>query len=254
MIVVLSPAKRLDFKSNAKIAANTQPDMLLKSQLLVEELKSYTTTKLASLMHLSDKLATLNAQRYRNFHVPFTPDNAKQAIFAFRGDVYSNIEIDKYSEEDYAFAQDHIRILSGLYGLLRPLDLIQPYRLEMGTKLKTRYGKDLYEFWGEYIMQTLDQLLATHDQKVLINLASNEYFKAVKPKKLSCPVINMVFKEDKNGRLAVVGVHAKKARGNMANYIIKNRIDDPAKLKKFRTGGYKYNASLSDKKNFVFVR
>jgi len=254
MILVLSPSKTLDFETAQTLAPFTHPDMLLKSQALVAELKTYSTDRLADLMDISDKLASLNAQRYRNFQVPFTAENARQAFLAFKGDVYDGIEVEHYTPEDFAFAQEHVRILSGLYGLLRPLDLIQPYRLEMGTRLKTRFGKDLYDFWGDSITQALDHQLKQQKKKLLINLASNEYFKAVKPQALSCPVIDMVFKEKKKGEVKIVGLFAKKARGLMANYIIQNRIDEPRALKDFKAEGYRYAKSLSADDSYIFVR
>lgn len=254
MILVLSPSKTLDFESPQRVETYTQPDMMLKSQALVAELRTYSTSRLADLMKISDQLASLNAQRFRNFRAPFTPENSRQAILAFKGDVYAPIEVEKYTPEDFYFAQEHVRILSGLYGLLRPLDLIQPYRLEMGTKLKTRIGKDLYAFWGESITNALSQQLGRQKKKILINLASDEYFKSVKPALLHCPVIDIVFKEKKNKVAKVVGLFAKKARGMMANHIIKHRIDNPEALKDFTVGGYKFIKSQSSDDQYVFVR
>jgi len=254
MIIVLSPSKTLDYETEYRLTTYTQPDMLLKSQALIAELRTYSTGRISELMDLSDNLATLNMQRYRSFRVPFTLHNARQALLAFKGDVYEVIEVENYSDEDFAFAQAHLRIISGLYGLLKPLDLIQPYRLEMGTKLKTRLGKDLYAFWGESITNSLSQQMTRQENPLLINLASEEYFKAVKPRLLSCPVVDVVFKENKNGKLKVVGLFAKKARGLMANYIIRNRIDDLASIKKFKESGYVFNKKLSTENQYIFAR
>ncbi|MCE2926709.1 MAG: peroxide stress protein YaaA [Rickettsiales bacterium] len=254
MLLVLSPSKTLDFESAHRLIRYSQPDMLLKSQLLVAELKTYSTDKLANLMDISDKLATLNAQRYRAFKVPFTLHNARQALLAFKGDVYEGIHATEYNDEDWDFAQNHVRILSGLYGLLKPLDLMQPYRLEMGTQLKTRFGKDLYAFWGESITNSLNQAMEGQTNSALINLASQEYFKAVKPKLLRAPVVDIVFKEKQKGALKVIGIHAKKARGMMAEHIIKNKLDKPAELRGFKEGGYRFEKSLSSENDYVFVR
>ncbi|MDX2113431.1 MAG: peroxide stress protein YaaA [Alphaproteobacteria bacterium] len=254
MLIVLSPSKTLDYESESRLIRYSQPDMLLKSQLLVAELKTYSTDKLADLMEISDKLATLNAQRYRAFKVPFTLHNARQALLAFKGDVYEGIHAADYGDDDWDFAQNHVRILSGLYGLLKPLDLMQPYRLEMGTQLKTRFGKDLYAFWGESITNSLNQALEGHKNPVLINLASQEYFKAVNPKLLHAPVVEMVFKEKHKGALKIIGLHAKKARGMMAQYIIRNRLDSPADMKDFKDEGYRFEKALSSESQFVFVR
>jgi cytoplasmic iron level regulating protein YaaA (DUF328/UPF0246 family) len=254
MLLVLSPSKTLDFESAHPLIRYSQPDMLLKSQLLVAELKAYSTDKLANLMDISDKLATLNAQRYRSFKVPFTLHNARQALLAFKGDVYDGIHAVAYSDEDWDFAQNHVRILSGLYGLLKPLDLMQPYRLEMGTQLKTRFGKDLYAFWGESITNSLNQAMEGHSDPLLINLASQEYFKAVKPKLLRFPVVDIVFKEKHKGAFKVIGIHAKKARGVMAEYIIKNRLDRPSDLKDFQQESYRFDKKTSSDHAYVFIR
>jgi hypothetical protein len=254
MLLVLSPSKTLDYESEHRLVRYSQPDMLLKSQLLVAELKTYSTDKLAALMEISDKLATLNSQRYRSFKVPFTLHNARQALLAFKGDVYEGIHASEYSDADWDFAQNHVRILSGLYGLLKPLDLMQPYRLEMGTQLKTRFGKDLYAFWGESITSALNQALEGHENPVLINLASQEYFKAVKPKLLHAPVVEMVFKEKHKGTLKVIGIHAKKARGVMAEFIIRNKLDLLHEIKDFREEGYRFDKTLSSETAYVFLR
>jgi cytoplasmic iron level regulating protein YaaA (DUF328/UPF0246 family) len=206
------------------------------------------------MMTISENIATLNVDRYKTFKTPFTTKNAKQAIFAFKGDVYSGLVLDAYNDEDYAYAQDHLRILSGLYGCLRPLDLIQPYRLEMKTKLKNDRGDNLYQFWDERITQSLNKELKKQEEPVLINLASNEYFKSVKPKLLEGRLLNINFKETKEGKTRVVAIFAKRARGMMTDYIIRNRIEKPEGLKKFKQGGYKFNKDLSDDKQWTFER
>lgn len=254
MLLVLSPSKTLDFESKPRIATHSLPDMLKESQALVKELRAYTPKKLSVLMGISDKLAALNARRYKDFSTPFTLANAKQALLAFKGDVYEPIEVESYGRDEFAFAQEHVHILSGLYGLLKPLDLIQPYRLEMGTRLKNPRGKDLYAFWGGRITQAVNKTLAGHKRKVLLNLASEEYFSAVQPDKLEGQLIHIVFKENQKGKLKIIGLFAKKARGMMANYIIRNHIDDADALKAFHDGGYHFEKSLSSPDKWVFVR
>jgi cytoplasmic iron level regulating protein YaaA (DUF328/UPF0246 family) len=202
-------------------------------------------------MHLSEALATLNEERYQTFTETFSPDNSKQALLAFKGEVYAKMEADNFSAEDLEFAQQHLRILSGLYGLLKPLDLIQPYRLEMGTKLKTKKGNSLYEYWGTKISKALN---AAGEGQTLVNLASQEYFKAVDHKTLKMRVISIHFKEYKDDRYQVVGFFAKQARGLMARYAILNRITDPEQLKVFREDGYEFSAPLSTAQDWVFVR
>jgi hypothetical protein len=202
-------------------------------------------------MHLSEALATLNEERYQTFTETFSPDNSKQALLAFKGEVYAKMEADNFSAEDLEFAQQHLRILSGLYGLLKPLDLIQPYRLEMGTKLKTKKGNSLYEYWGTKISKALN---AAGEGQTLVNLASQEYFKAVDHKTLKMRVISIHFKEYKDDRYQVVGFFAKQARGLMARYAILNRITDPEQLKVFREEGYEFSAPLSTAQDWVFVR
>lgn len=254
MLLVLSPSKSLDFETPAPKLAHTQPEFLKESQTLIKILRDYSPAKLSSLMDISDKLAALNVGRFQQFKTPFTEKNAKQALLAFTGDVYSGIETDIYKKHEFDFAQNHVRILSGLYGLLRPLDLMQPYRLEMGTSLKNPRGKDLYAFWGDRITQAINQELADHKSKILINLASEEYFSAVRPKKLESRLINIVFKENHKGKLKIIALFAKKARGMMANYIIKNQIDDSKGLLEFQDGNYRFDKALSTDKYFVFTR
>ena len=205
-------------------------------------------------MDISENIAELNVDRYKTFKTPFTTKNAKQAIFAFKGDVYSGLELSSFDEDDYAYAQDHLRILSGLYGCLRPLELIQPYRLEMKTRLKNERGDNLYQFWDDRITRSLNKELKQQKEAVLVNLASNEYFKSVKPKLLEGRLLNINFKETRNGKTRVVAIFAKRARGMMADYIIRNRVENPEDLKKFRLGGYRFNKDLSDDKQWTFER
>ena len=254
MLTVISPAKTLDFVTPSTSNNHTNPDFLDHSSELVEILKKHPPTKLRKLMKISDKLAELNAQRFDEWSLPFTQENAKQAILAFRGDVYLGLEAENLNSRDLNFAQKHVRILSGLYGLLRPLDLIQPYRLEMGAKLKNRAGSDLYQFWGDQLSTCIETELASHRSRVLINLASLEYFKSLRANNLSASIINPVFKDYSHGRYRVLSFFAKKARGLMANYIIRNRINKADDLKSFDTDGYKYNKTLSNDKQWVFSR
>ena len=206
------------------------------------------------MMAISENIASLNVGRYKTFKTPFTTKNAKQAIFAFKGDVYSGLALDEFTEDDYTYAQDHLRILSGLYGCLRPMDLIQPYRLEMKTRLKNDRGENLYQFWDERITKSLNKELKKQQEPVLVNLASNEYFKSVKPKLLEGRLLNINFKETKEGKTRVVAIFAKRARGMMTDYIIRNRIEKPEDLKRFKQGGYKFNKVLSDDKQWTFER
>jgi len=255
MLLVISPAKKLDFDSIAQTEKFTQPDFLTEAQELIDTLKPYSSEQLGKLMHLSDSLSELNYQRYHDWHTPFTAQNAKQAISTFKGDVYTGLNIESFNEEQLDFAQDHLRILSGLYGLMRPLDLMQPYRLEMGTRLENPKGKNLYEFWDTTITDAINQQLKDSKSEVLINLASNEYFKSVKPKLLSTPMITPNFKElREDGSYKVIGLFAKRARGMMAAYILKNKITDAEKIKDFNEAGYQYNAELSTKKDWIFTR
>ncbi len=254
MLIVLSPSKTLDFSSKIPALPHTQPEWLGESAALIKALRGYSEAELGELMGISAKLAALNAERYRTFKTPFTARNARPALLAFKGDVYDGIAVESYREKDFAFAQAHMRILSGLYGVLRPLDLIQPYRLEMGIALPTKRGKNLYRFWENRVTDTLNAALAKHKNKLLVNLASEEYFKAVKPDALDARLLNVVFKEKQKGTLKVVGLFAKKARGLMADFIVKNRIDDDKGLKAFVENGYRFEKGLSDEYHYVFVR
>lgn len=252
MIIVISPSKTQDFSpdSNSQLS---YPRQLEQSQQLINILLELNPEELAKLMKISEKLSHLNWQRFQDFSQPFTLENAKQALLAFKGDVYGGIDVDNYSPEDFNFAQQHLRMLSGLYGVLRPLDLIQAYRLEMGTRLQNPCGNNLYEFWDSQITELLNQDLS-HDDPVLINLASNEYFKAIKPKLLNARILTLSFKENKNGVYKIVAIYAKRARGLMANFVIKNRLTDIEELKTFNMDNYTFNRVLSTVDEWVFTR
>jgi len=254
MLVVLSPAKNLDFSPPSSAVSHTQPVMLSEAETLVKHCRKLSPAQLSSLMHISDKLAGLNADRFASWQTPFSSSNAKQAILAFNGEVYAGLEANSFSEGDLAFAQQHLRILSGLYGVLKPLDLMQAYRLEMGTKLANRRGADLYAYWGTRITHVLNQAIDEQHAEVLINLASNEYFKAVNPKLLKAPIVTPVFQDEKNGQYKVISFFAKRARGMMARYIITNKVNTLAELKAFNLAGYYYSEEQSSPTNPTFLR
>ncbi len=253
MIIVISPSKTLDFSANP-FQTHTQPRQLEQSQALIDTAKQLSAEDLSTLMKISDKLSQLNWQRYKDFTTPFSLSNSKQALLAFKGDVYGGIDSDNYDEDDFAFAQQHLRILSGLYGALRPLDLIQPYRLEMGTRLQNEYGKNLYEFWDKQVTELLNQDFKKELTPTLINLASTEYFKVIKPKFLNANILTLAFKENKAGIYKTIGIHAKRARGLMTNYIIKNRLIEVEQVKTFDLANYVFNDALSSEKEWVFSR
>jgi cytoplasmic iron level regulating protein YaaA (DUF328/UPF0246 family) len=254
MLIVISPAKTLDYETPPNIKAFSQPDYLDQSQLLIDKLRKQSANKLGKLMKISPALSELNKERYQQWQPPFDTDNAKQAVYAFKGDVYIGLEAESMGKKDIDWAQQHLRILSGLYGLLRPLDLMQPYRLEMGTSLKTRRGKNLYEFWNKRITDGLNQQLEEIDSNHLINLASNEYYKSVKPSHLNAEVITPSFLDWKNGEYKMIGFFAKKARGSMSAWIIRNRVNDINKLPEFDDDGYKIDEALSTPLKPVFTR
>lgn len=254
MLILLSPAKSLDYESPIPTKRHTQPRFLADSEILVKKLRTMSPKALGKLMSISDKLADLNAERYATWESDFTPENSRPCLFAFTGDVYQGMELSLWKTPDFTLAQKQIRILSGLYGVLRPLDLMQPYRLEMGTKLVTPRGKNLYDFWGEKITDLLNSDLKNSGSNYIINLASNEYFSSVKKKKLDGEIITPVFKDDKNGKYKIISFFAKKARGMMADYIIRNKITTIADLKKFNTAGYKFNKTESTETELVFLR
>ena len=253
MLTVISPAKTLDFDSEPHTTTHSQPAFLKQSQQLINELKKLTATDIASLMKLSDKLSGLNAARFQEWQTPFSLDNAKQAVLAFKGDVYTGLDAETLDDKGLAFAQQHLRILSGLYGVLKPLDLMQAYRLEMGTKFANKKGKNLYQFWGSQLREFLEADPAMKDG-ILINLASNEYFKATEAKKLNARIITPVFKDWKNGQYKMISFYAKKARGLMTRYMIDHQINQPEQLKDFDTDGYRYSDDMSDGDNWVFIR
>jgi cytoplasmic iron level regulating protein YaaA (DUF328/UPF0246 family) len=254
MLTVISPAKTLDFETPPITRKTTQPLFLERSAELVEDARQMSPGDIRSLMGVSEKIAELNHRRFMNWGTPFTLDNAKQSVLAFKGDVYTGLEAETLSTAQLNFAQKHLCILSGLYGLLRPLDLMQPYRLEMGLKFANRGGKNLYEFWGDSITRALDQQLRKSGSRVLVNLASNEYFKAVQPGELDAEIITPVFRDLKGGKYRVVSFYAKKARGQMARFIIEGELNEPDGLKKFKVDGYRYNRGESSAREMVFTR
>lgn len=253
MLIIISPAKTLDYETPLPINQHTIPDFLEDARELIDQLKHLEPHQVSNLMGVSAKLGELNADRFQDWHTPFTPENSRQAILAFKGDVYTGLDAYTFSEQDYEFAQDHLRILSGLYGLLRPLDLIQPYRLEMGTRFDNKRGKDLYAFWNSMLTEALNVQLAK-DDGVLINLASNEYFKAVKPKSLNGTIITPQFRDWKNGQYKMISFYAKKARGLMSRYIIRNRVTRVEDLRDFDLDGYSFNPELTKGNDWVFTR
>lgn len=254
MLTVISPAKTLDFESTAHTRKATQPQFLSSAAELVDDARALAPDDIRALMGVSEDIAQLNHRRFMDWHLPFTKRNAKQSLLAFRGDVYVGLEADTLNDEQLQFAQQHLRILSGLYGLLRPLDLMQPYRLEMGLPFANRGGKNLYEFWGSAITDAVNTAVRKSGTGVLVNLASQEYFRAVRPRSLDADVITPVFKDLKGDRYKVISFFAKKARGQMARFIIENEVQEPDALKKFRTGGYRYNKAESSAREFVFTR
>lgn len=254
MLLLLSPAKALDFTTPPHIARNTQPAYLKQSDTLIRQLQKLSPSDIAQLMDLSDQLALLNYNRYAEWSLPFTPDNAKQAVLAFDGDVYDGLSAKTLGADDLDFAQQHVRILSGLYGILKPLDLIQPYRLEMGTKFKNEGGKDLYAFWGETLLEAINAELDAMPDPVAINLASEEYFKAAVGRKFKGRLIQPVFEDWKNGKYKIISFYAKKARGLMTRYAVLNRLTDPERLKAFESEGYAFTPEVSDASTWVFRR
>jgi len=254
MLALISPAKKLDFDSEVTLQSHTQPEFLNRAKKLITVARKLSPGQLSSMMKLSENLAVLNVQRYKAFNTPFTLGNAKQAALVFNGDTYLGLEAKTLTEADLEYAQDHLRILSGLYGLLRPLDLIQPYRLEMGAKFTSPKGGNLYDFWDGDLSKAANKVIGDHLDKTIINLASNEYFKAIRRDKLKSSVITPIFKEVKNGETRTLGMFAKRARGSMAKFMIENRIESPDGLKDFNTGGYQYRDSLSNTENWVFTR
>lgn len=253
MLMVISPAKTLDYESPLATETFTKPDFLDDACELIDQLKELEPHQVSNLMSISDKLGQLNAERFQSWHTPFSAKNARQAVLAFKGDVYTGLGAESFGEQDFSFSQAHLRMLSGLYGILKPLDLMQPYRLEMGTKFENKRGKDLYAFWGDRLTQEINRLLK-NDDGVLVNLASNEYFKSLKKKDLEGQLITPQFKDWKNGQYKIISFYAKKARGLMCRYAILNRITNANDLKNFNLDGYYFSEDQSDKNNWVFLR
>ena len=256
MLTIVSPAKSLDYSSPVKTKKHTEPTFLNEAEQLIGKLRTLKPADLSSLMNISDALAQENFHRYENWERPFNLKNARQAIYAFKGDVYLGLKAEEFGAADLNFAQKHLRILSGLYGLLRPLDLMQAYRLEMGRQFGVNGSKNLYEFWGSKITKALDNELDSqaYKRKVLINLASNEYFSSVKPQTLDAEIITPQFKDWARGEFRVLSFFAKKARGEMAAFIIKERINSPSKLKEFNIDGYRFSREESSDTKLVFKR
>lgn len=253
MLVVISPSKKLNFESAPKLET-TEPRFLRETEKLISIAKKLTQKQLSELMGISDKIAELNYHRFRQFSLPFTPENSCAAIYAFKGDVYDGLEVESLSEKSIHFADKHLRILSGLYGLLRPLDAMQAYRLEMGVALKNENGKNLYRFWDNKIRHILEEDVKAQGDDVLVNLASNEYFKALQPKQFYGRIITPNFKEQKKDQYRTVMIFAKRARGAMARYIIENQLSNPEDIKQFNIDGYVYNSEISSDDEWVFTR
>ncbi len=254
MLALISPAKTLDYTTALPTDTHTQPRLLEQSQQLIDVCRKLSATEIASLMTVSEKIANLNVERFRDWNAEFNFSNARQALFAFKGDVYTGLDAYHLKDQDIDFAQQHLRMLSGLYGLLRPLDLMMPYRLEMGTKLKNSRGNNLYEFWGSIITDQINQDLAEIDAKLLVNLASDEYYKSVNEKNIQAEIIKPVFLDQKNGKYKVISFYAKKARGLMARYLIENKLSQVEQLKAFDSEGYYFDAESSSDKELVFKR
>ena len=253
MLTVISPAKKLDYSNSVTAKPFTQPELLSHSKELLNGLKGLSPQDVCVLMGLSDKLGALNYERFQAWHTPFSADNAKQSVLAFKGDVYQGLDAENMTEEDLNWAQGTLRILSGLYGVLRPLDLMQPYRLEMGTKFANQRGPNLYAFWDGIITRELNALLKKPTD-VLVNLASNEYFKAAKEKNITGRIVTPIFMDNKDGKYKIISFFAKKARGLMAAFIIKGKITDVENIKNFDSDGYSFNSALSEGDRWVFTR
>ncbi|MBQ0714322.1 peroxide stress protein YaaA [Paraperlucidibaca sp.] len=255
MLIIVSPAKTLDYETPLPaFVAPTQPQYVSEAAELIDVLKEKTPAEIASLMSLSDKLASLNVARYNEWQPSFGAPEARPALFAFKGDVYTGLDVSRFSADDLVQAQQHLRILSGLYGLLRPLDYMRPYRLEMGTDLNNPRGKNLYEFWGDQLTEAVNTAVAEQGDEVLVNLASQEYFRAIQPKKLQGRLITPQFRDEKNGQFKIISFFAKKARGRMAAWLIQERISTPEALLDFDIDGYRYDAALSRPESPVFTR
>jgi hypothetical protein len=254
MLVLLSPSKTLDYETEPQTTAYTQPALLDESETLIDILREFDIEGLRELMDISEDLATLNIERYDAFETPFTTDNAKQAILAFDGDVYRDFEFDDYDEGDFSFLQDHVGILSGLYGYLRPLDLMQPYRLEMGTKLDNPRGDDLYDFWGDRITDQVNAALDNQGDEIVLNLASNEYFDSVNTDELAGRILNVKFKDLRGDTYRTITFYLKRLRGTMTNWMVQNGVTEPEALKQFDERGYYFSDERSTDDEYVFLR
>ncbi|WP_111859731.1 peroxide stress protein YaaA [Acinetobacter sp. CFCC 10889] len=254
MLVLISPAKTLDYETALPTDQHTTPRLLAQSEQLIEVCRALSASEIASLMSVSEKIASLNVARFQDWTPDFNFSNARQAIFAFKGDVYTGLDAYHLSAKNIEYSQQHLRMLSGLYGVLRPLDLMMPYRLEMGTKLKNTAGHNLYEFWGSQVTDLINQDLQQAGSKILVNLASDEYYKSVKESKIDAEIIKPVFLDQKNGKYKVISFYAKKARGLMARFIIENQIENIEALKTFNTDGYYFDAESSLQGELVFKR
>lgn len=254
MMIVISPAKTLDFERRLPTGKSSQPRFLTEAATLNHQLRALDAAALGRLMTISPELAALNVERNRSWMPPFTRNNARQAVFAFRGDVYQGLDIDSFSADELTRAQQHLRILSGLYGLLRPLDLIQPYRLEMGTALRNPLGANLYAFWGDKVTTLLNKDLRREKDSLLVNLASQEYAGVLRPGLLDAELVTPVFRDLKNGQYKIISFFAKKARGTMAAWILRNRIVNAKDLRQFAEDGYRYSAADSTGHELVFLR
>ena len=254
MISIISPAKKLNFNSESPIKAFTQCDFLNESKILVDQAKEYSFDDIMKLMSVSENIANLTAQRFQDWNMPFDGQNAKQAVLAFNGDTYTGLDAENFNSDDFNYSQDHLRILSGLYGLLRPLDLIQPYRLEMGTTMNNSKGKNLYEFWGTKISEQLNRDVNNHKSKYIVNCASDEYFKVIDLPTLNVPVIKPIFKDVKNGVPKVISFFAKRARGMMSKFIIKNRVQSIDDLHAFNDNGYEFQPAQSENHELLYIR
>lgn len=254
MLALISPAKTLDYESALPTDSHTLPRLLAHSQELIDVSRTLSASEIANLMSVSEKIANLNVERFRDWQADFDFSNARQALFAFKGDVYTGLDAYSLKDQDIDYAQQHLRMLSGLYGLLRPLDLMMPYRLEMGTKLKNPRGSNLYEFWGTIITDLINEDLAAAKSELLVNIASDEYYKSVKESKIQAEIIKPVFLDQKNGKYKVISFYAKKARGLMARYIIENKIERAEDLKGFNSDSYYFDADSSLKGELVFKR
>jgi len=254
MLLLISPAKKLEMQTLATVAECTQPQFAERAGELVADLRMKSADELAGLMKISANLAELNQRRYHDWRLPFTLENAKQALFAFRGDVYAALDADSLDVANIDYAQQHLRVLSGLYGVLRPLDLMQAYRLEMGTRLVNAHGRDLYAFWGDALTRTINAQLAGHQHKTVVNLASGEYARAVHWKNIEGDVLHIHFKEQKDDGYRVIGIHAKRARGLMCRYAIEQKAERPQDLQGFDVAGYRFRADMSSPSDWVFAR